>query len=132
MLICKKIVASGCVLLLGSACAPLRQPEVPDNSCSKELGACMREGKVCVNMGIPDAGTCDVDCQAKVLKKLYIAGVSATFHTRAPNAPLGCVGYRTDLGGTKKGAQCIAKVLGYKLYEVGCNEDGWPYNVRVH
>lgn len=127
------IVSSACALLMVSGCASFHQQEVSDNSCSKELGACLKEERGCVMMGIPQgAATCDVDCQAQVLKKLYLAGISATFHTGAPSGPLGCVGYRTDLGGTKEGAQCIARMLDYKLYPVGCNEDGFPYNVRVH
>lgn len=100
--------------------------------CSSSVGRCLERKQACVNMGIPsNISTCDIDCQAKVLSNLYSAGVTADFHTGAPSSTVGCVGYRADLGGTKQGAQCIANVLGYEFRDSGCNEDGWPYNVRV-
>lgn len=101
--------------------------------CSKEMKTCGIAGNACVSMGVPDgAATCDSDCQAEALGKLFKAGVSVYAHMGSPKTPLGCVGYRKDLGGTEAGAKCIARVLGYEYHSLGCNDDGWPYNVRVH
>lgn len=132
IMIGKKSLVPVCVLLMVSACASLQRHGAAAIDCSQVLGACAGAGKVCVSVGIPaGASSCDVDCQAQVLRKLYAAGVSTMFHTGALRYSQGCIGYREDLGGTKEGAQCIARVLGYELHSFDCNEDGWPYNVRV-
>ncbi len=43
----------------------------------------------------------------------------------------GCVGIRTDLGGTPEEAACILKVLGegYFIAESGCTVDGFRHMV---
>jgi hypothetical protein len=105
-----------------------------DDSCSKEMEVCRFWQNGCVSMGAPQGtSTCDMDCQAKVLAKLSaVDGIKVYSHARSAPSPLDCVGFREDLGGTQAGAKCLAKVLGYEYRAVGCNEDGFPYNVRVH
>jgi hypothetical protein len=103
------------------------------DDCSKEMTVCRFWQGSCVSMGAPQGtSTCDMDCRAQVLGKLNAVGITASTHARSPASPLDCVGFRIDLGGTEAGAKCLAKLLGFEYHAVGCNEDGYPFNVRVH
>lgn len=104
------------------------------DGCSKEMTVCRFWQGGCVSMGAPQGtSTCDMACQAHVLGKLNaVGGITVYTHARSAASPLDCVGFRKDLGGTEAGAKCLAKLLGYEYHAVGCNEDGHPYNVRVH
>lgn len=104
------------------------------DDCLKEMTVCRFWQGSCVSMGAPQGtSTCDMACQAQVLGKLNaVGGITVYAHARSAASPLDCVGFRKDLGGTEAGAKCLAKLLGYEYHAVGCNEDGSPYNVRVH
>jgi hypothetical protein len=105
-----------------------------ENDCSKEMAACSGSAYGCASLRAPVnvAAACDKDCQSHVVGRLYAAGVSVTYDEVTPVAPpLGCVGFRKDIGGTEAGAQCIARLLGYTYNPRGCNEDGFPYTVKI-
>lgn len=117
--------------------AKLKEFKTTDIECFKPFTECRNRIGPCVSMNF-DATTCDGDCQAKVLEKLYEAGILPTTRT-SPTLPLSCVGYRKDIDGTEEGAKCIAKLLGYEFHAEGygylgggCNVDGYPYSIWVH
>ena len=117
--------------------AKLKEFKTADIECLKPFTECRNRQGPCVSLNF-DATTCDVACQAKVLEKLYEAGILPTTRTSSV-LPLSCVGYRKDIDGTEGGAKCIAKLLGYEFRVEGygnpvwgCNVDGYPYSVLVH
>ena len=106
-----------------------------DSDCSKEMTACSGSRPVCVSLRAPvnAPSVCNKDCQAHVIGRLNAAGVSFSYNGTTPVAPpLGCVGFRKDIGGTEAGAKCIAKLLGYTYSPISCNEDGAPYTVKIN
>lgn len=117
--------------------AKLKEFKATDIECLKPFTECRNRTGPCVSLNF-DAATCDGGCQAKILEKLYEAGILPTART-SPALPLSCVGYRKDIDGTEGGAKCIAKLLGYEFHAegyrypvFGCNVDGYPYSVWVH
>lgn len=112
----------------------LKEFKTTDTECLKPFTECRNRKGPCVSLNF-DATKCDRDCQAKVLEKLYEAGILPITRTSS-TLPLSCVGYRKDIDGTEEGAKCIAKLLGYEFHAEGygfpvwgCNVDGYPYSV---
>jgi len=59
-------------------------------------------------------------------------GVPVTPDLSGYGAP-GCIGYREDIGGSLKGAQCLAALLGehYHVDRQECSADGFPYPIKL-
>ncbi|MGV8934920.1 MAG: hypothetical protein ACOH1I_09860 [Gallionellaceae bacterium] len=105
-----------------------------DSDCSKEMNACSGSRPFCASLLAPVnvATVCNNDCQSHVVGRLNAAGVSFSYNGVTPVAPpVGCVGFRKDIGGTEAGAKCIAKLLGYTYSPISCNEDAAPYTVKI-
>ena len=121
-----------------------RMPETVSADCSRKMNNCMGLSWGCVFLTVPRDASCDKDCQAQVLDKLYAsniptyAGIGKKTIYTPPSSPRGCVGYTKNLvvgaafGGTESGARCIAKLLGYQYLDAGCNESGGAFTVKVH
>lgn len=106
-----------------------------EGDCSKEMTACSGSPYGCASLRAPVNVTsaCNKDCQAHIDGRLNAAGVSVSYNEVTPvAAPIGCVGFRKDIGGTEAGAKCIARLLGYTYSPWGCNEDSFPYTIKIH
>jgi hypothetical protein len=118
--------------------AKLMEPEPAGIECSKELAVCKNREGICLRVEF-DTSKCNMSCQAEISRKLYSVGILPdvfSFSTKH----FSCVGYRKDKGGTEKGAQCLANLLGYKqvmaataAYESeGCFTYDMPYFIWAH
>lgn len=115
----------------------LKKFKTTDVECLKPFTECRNRTGPCVSLYF-DAATCNGDCQAKVLDKLYETGILPIIRISS-TLPLSCVGYRKDIDGTEAGAKCLAKLVGYEFHAGGyeypvsnCNGDGYPYSIWVH
>ena len=128
----KNISALFFVVLFVTGCASDAPPHTRAfANCVKEVAGCQLINGACVVLTYPDKATCDSQCRVEVLKQIQSTGVSATYVRDPPGLPEpnGCVGFRTDLGGTAQGAQCLARALGYRFDPNGCNANGWAFSV---
>ena len=98
-------------------------------NCKAELRGCVGAKGACVWLGIPKESTCDKACQIGIMRRIQNKFPVGVISIPSPKEPRGCVGFRSDLNGTEKGAMCLAEQLGYRFDPIGCNVAGWPYNV---
>lgn len=77
--------------------------------------------------------TCE-DCQAVGLRLAAWLTQPIVVPGSVSGYPTGCVGFRTDIQGSRQGAECLVKFLGagYFVSPVGpnsCSADGYPYTI---
>ena len=100
-------------------------------SCEVEVRKCKSVRGTCIWVGVPLDVDCDSQCQMDVMRKIQDRFKVGVISGAAPKKRNGCVGYRPDIGGTEKGAKCLADHLGLAFDPEGCNVSGWAYNVIV-
>jgi hypothetical protein len=75
---------------------------------------------------------CDMQCSIQIRDKLIRSGVS-TYHIPKSGTfdyeETGCIAFRSDLGGTSEGAECLRELLGDKFKVGQCGGAGWAYNI---
>ena len=94
------------------------------------LEACA-DGSFCFSLRFNDE--CDVDCAeetAEILRDNF--GIPVSVDTdHGPLGPAGCIGYRSDIGGTAEMAELVREVLGDGFYVGDCNSAGFAVNVHA-
>ena len=89
-------------------------------------------GKIsCFSLRFTDE--CDVACAeetAKILRDTFRTPVLVSTNF-SPLGPAGCIGYRSDIGGTAEMAELVREVLGHGYYVGDCISDGFAINVRA-
>jgi len=119
----------GILFALSLASQPSHAGEI--KNCKAEFRRCTSIRGACVWLGIPVGSHCDKKCQIKLMREIQAKFGVGVVSAAAHKEPTRCVGFRSDIDGTEKGAMCLAEQLGYKFDPTGCNTTGWPYNVRT-
>ena len=91
----------------------------------------------CVSLRFSQSGACgNSDCLLPIATLLEANGVTVvrpftSFPAVIQDGQPGCVGIRTDIGGTTQEAECLIQLLGsnYTLDPTGCRADGFPHMV---
>lgn len=95
----------------------------------------------CVWIGETTSSTCKRmdQCANEMVATLRVNGITFTTNDkRNPYSDMvtaykpGCIGYRTDIGGTKEGAMALVELLGetqFYVDESSCHTAGFKYNV---
>jgi membrane associated rhomboid family serine protease len=110
-------------------------PRSAPADCSSALASCGKPGLACVSLRWSDVGQCrDSGCLQELSALLKAKGVTASVSRgglRSEDGQPGCVGIRTDIGGTNHQAECLAELLGanYSVDPTTCNADGYPHMV---